>query len=132
MRKYILALLILSGVATTQRLRVPIFHRDPVDAQRAALHEKLTRLAETRSSLGLPEAQPASSQELDALTAAAQPKRSAPPAAHQSVTRPVATTANAWPPPPQAWTSGDREPSLGEVARRERARKRQAHSKTEQ
>src|ERR1051326_8766756 len=68
MRKYILALLLLSGVAAAQSLRVPMLHHDPVDAQRAALHEKLTRLAETRSNLDVPVAQPDSSRELDALT----------------------------------------------------------------
>ena len=132
MRKYIVALLVLSGVAAAQRLRLPILHRDPVDTQRAALHEKLTRLAETRASLNLAETQPASAPELDALTAAAQPKRPASPAAHQRVARPAATSASAWPPPPQTWTSGEREPSLGDFARQERARKRQARSQNEQ
>ena len=132
MRKYILVLLVLSGVAAAQRLRVPILHRDPVDAQRAALHEKLTRLAEVRADPDMSAVQPDSSRELDALTASVQPKRSTSPAAKRPVVRPVATTANAWPPPPQAWTAADREPSLGEVARKERARKRQARAKSQQ
>ena len=130
MRKYILALLVLSGVAAAQRLRVPILHRDPEDAQRAALHQKLTRLGETRKALGIPEGQ--SARDLDALTASAKPKRPAPPATHKRVTHPAAATANAWPPPPQAWTHGDQQPSLGEVARQNRARKRQASSSSEQ
>jgi hypothetical protein len=132
MRKYILVLLVLSGVAAAQRLRVPMLHRDPVDAQRAALHEKMTRLAETRSNAGMPEAQSASSLELDALTASAQPKRPASPATKQRVTRAPATTASAWPPPPQAWTAADREPSLGDVARTNRVQKRQSHPKSEE
>ena len=132
MRKYIVALLFLASVAAAQRLKVPLLHRDPVDAQRAALHEKLTRLAETRSSLGMSAAQPDSSPELDALTASAQPKRSVSPAPKQRVTRAAATTANAWPPPPQTWTAGEREPSLGDVARKYRTQKRQARSKSQQ
>ena len=77
MRKYMLALLAVSGVAAAQGFRVPILHHDPVDTEREALHEKLTRLAETRKSLGMPEAQPGSTQELDALTASARAKRAA-------------------------------------------------------
>lgn len=134
MRKYMFALLVLSGVAAAQRLRVPLLHRDPADAERAALHEKLTRLAETRKSLGMPDAQSASSRELDALSASTQPRKS--PADHralggESAGQTQVKTANAWPPPPQTWTSADREPSLGDVARKERARKRQARSKRE-
>ena len=131
MRKYILALLLLSGVAAAQRLRVPMLHHDPVDAQRAALHEKLTRLAETRTNLDMPVAQPDSSRELDALTASAQPKRLAAPPAKQRIVRPVAAKANAWPPPPQTWTASDREPSLGEVARKYRTQKRPARTQSE-
>ena len=86
MRKYMLALLVLSGVAAAQKLRIPILHRDPVDAQRAALHEKLTRLDETRHSLNMPEARLASSLELDALTAA-QLQRAASPVAPKRLTR---------------------------------------------
>ena len=130
MRKYLLALLVLSGVAAAQRLRVPILHRDPEDAQRARLHEKLTRLRETRNSLAVPEGQ--SARDLDALTAAAQPKRPAPPAKPKRVTHQAAASASAWPPLPQAWTHGEQQPSLGEVARQNRARKRQASSSSAQ
>ncbi len=50
MRKCILVILILSGVVAA---------RDPVDAQRAALRKKLTRLAKVRESLAAPQPQPA-------------------------------------------------------------------------
>lgn len=151
MRKYIVAVLVLSGVAAAQRLRVPLLHRDPVDAQRAALHEKLTRLAETRKDLGLPEAQPDSSAELDALTTSARASNSRVVHASPSVKsakrstqvksagvghpqragQTGAATQNAWPPPSQAWTAGTPEPPLGDVARKYRAQKRQAHSSSQ-
>lgn len=125
MRKYILAAWILSGVAAAQGFRVPLLQRDPADAERAALHEKLTRLADTRKELGLAEAQPA--RELDQLTAAAKPKRVVAKGAPQRATRTVAA-AHAWPPPDATWTSGNPEPSLGDVARKYRAQKRHARS----
>lgn len=127
--KYILAFLALSGVAAAQGLRVPLLHRDPVDAQRTALHEKLTRLAETRQELGMPEAH--TSGELDALTASAQPKPHVAKVASKRVNRP-ATAAHAWPPPDATWTAGKQEPSLGEVARQYRAKKRQTTSSSKQ
>src|SRR5512132_2552804 len=48
MRKCIAVILILSGVAVAQ-----LFRRDPVDAERAALRKKMTRLAKARKSLGM-------------------------------------------------------------------------------
>lgn len=130
MRRYILGWLLLSGMVAAQRLKFPILHRDHMDAERAALSERLTRLAETRKSLGLPAAQPSSSAELDALTAAAQPKRSVSRVARQRVKRPAAITRNTWPPPCQTWSAGDPDPSLGEVARKYRAQKQRAPGAT--
>lgn len=151
MRKYIVALLVLSGAAAAQRLKVPLIHRDHTDAERAALHEKLTRLAETRKSMGMPEVEPGSSTELDALTASA--KASQPRPEHnrtgksvkrpaqattaragqsQRIGQPSAATRNAWPPPSQAWTAGEPEPSLGDVARKYRAQKKRAPSSDQQ
>lgn len=63
-----------------------------MDAQRTALHEKLTRLAETRQELDMPEAH--TSGELDALTASAQPKPHVAKVASKRVNRP-ATAAHA-------------------------------------
>lgn len=132
MRKYILVCLLLSGMVAAQRLKLPMLHRDRVDADRAALNDKLTRLAETRKSLDLPEVQPNSSAELDALTASAQPKRPVSAVARQRVSQRAAVTRDAWPPPSQAWSAGEQEPSLGEVARKYRAQKRRAHSRSQQ
>lgn len=127
MRKCIVALLFLSSVASAQKL--PRFRRDPIDSQRAALREKLTRLAETRKSLGMPEEQPSSATELEALTVRTQQKR--PAAAPQRQAKPKAAAAeHAWPPAPQVVAHGDQEPSLGDVARQYRAQKKKAQSKS--
>ncbi len=127
MRKCILALLFLSSVGAAQKL--PLFRRDPVDAERAALHEKLTRLAQTRKSLGMPEVQPASAAELEALTARTQPKQSGKPVPQRHAKPKAVAAETAWPPAPQVVAHDDQEPSLGEVARKYRAQKRQTSPK---
>src|SRR5690348_2517027 len=124
MRKFVLALLLLSSLTWAQRF--PFFGHDH---ERAALHEKLTRLAETRKTLGLPEEQSASAKELDSLTARTELKRNRPPVPQQRGKAKTTVGENTWPPPPQVFAHGDQEPSLGEVARKYRAQKRPATQK---
>ncbi len=155
MRRCILVILILSGVVAA---------RDPVDAERAALRKKLTRLAKVRESLAASQPQPAL-----AITPASDKagpkdppmaeirKQPTKPVAQQSaqvvaveksptpIAKPgVASPANH---PPAVGVrasfaaahevinssntddvfeeNGKQEVSLGEIARRYRARKRQ-------
>ncbi len=155
MKKCILVILILSGVVAA---------RDPVDAQRAALRKKLTRLAKVRESLAAPQPQPAlaviaasdKAGSTDPLMAETK-EEPAEPVAEQSaqvvaveklptpIAKPgVASPAN-HPPAVAVGTSfaaanevinssttddflegnAKQEVSLGEIARRYRARKRQ-------
>ena len=124
MRKCVVALLFLTGLAAGQK--IPLLHRDHVDTERAALHEKLTRLSETRKSMGMAEGQPSSAAELDVLTDRTKQKKSGTVAPKQRAKAKAAIAENAWPPAPQVVTRDDQEPSLGEVARKYRAQKRQA------
>ncbi len=126
MRKCVLALVFLSSLAPAQK--IPLLHRDHVDAERAHLHEKLTRLAETRQSLGMPAVQSGSAPELDALTARAEKKPARTALPRRAKTK-AAVAENAWPPPPQVVAHDNQEPSLGEVARQTRAQKRQPSQK---
>ena len=130
MRKSIVALLILSSAAAAQRF--PRLHRNRVDAERAALHEKMTRLAETRKSLGMPEVQPAPKellafndvQKVHAAPAARQ--RAIPKAERSRTSVPGAAQANAPNNGVPQEVNGNQEVSLGEVARQYRAKKRAA------
>lgn len=144
MRKRFLALLILPGLAAAQK--IPLLHRDPLDTQRTQLREKLTRLAETRKSLDMPELQPASAAELDTLTTRTEQRRSGGSvaqrrtkaktvaAAHAPATgKPIQRNAGATEVAPGTefvHSPASDEVSLGQAARQYRAQKQQAHSKT--
>ncbi len=146
MRKCILIILVLSGVAATQ-----VFRRDPVDAERAALRKKMTRLAKARKNFDKPASK-------DLLPVAEAKKVPAEPVAQQRAGVQDVAVEKSPPPAPQPAVAGPRNPapavaaatdvapahkviyspttdmqrvngkqevSLGEIARQYRARKRQ-------
>jgi hypothetical protein len=159
MKKCILVILVLSGIAVAQ-----LFRGDPVDAERARLREKLTRLAEARKDLAVPQPQPAlpivpaidQPASKDLLPVAEGKKMPAQPVAQQRAAQVVAveksptpapqpTVAGPGKPAPAATAAtdeaisspatdefqgvnGKQEVSLGEIARQNRARKRQQPS----